>query len=150
MGNVEGWLERTGFIPDSDALNAEASRLRVLAVEALLGGRRCDEAERIVVRLDAERPRFAARLDELRGRHREAAAAYAVLGLPADALRNWRAAGCWEEAGELASGSERQLVEWLRALSDILATRPDGTALTAGERARLEQAWRRATAGPDR
>jgi hypothetical protein len=148
-GNVEGWLELTGFIPGTEALNGEVVRLRSLAVETLLDHRHCDDAEQIVARLTGGHPQFTARLSELRGFHREAAVVYAGLGLRADALRNWRAAGCWEEARELASGPEAEFLEWLRAVSEVLATRPGGVMLTAGERERLEQEWQRAVSGAE-
>lgn len=148
-GNVEGWLELTGFIPGTEALNGEVVRLRSLAVETLLDHRHCDDAEQIVVRLTGGHPQFTARLSELRGFHREAAVVYAGLGLRADALRNWRAAGCWEAARELASGPEAEFLEWLQTVSEVLATRPGGVMLTVGERERLEQAWRRAVSGAE-
>ena len=88
-------------------------------------------------------------MSELRGFHKEAAVVYAGLGLRADALRNWRAAGSWEAARELASGPEAECLEWLRAVSEVLATRPGGVMLTAGERERLEQEWQRAVSGAE-
>jgi len=61
--------------------------------------------------------------------------------MPADALRNWRAAGKWEQAVRLAEGQVRSDLEWLVELEAVTRRRPTDQRkrLTAGERERLVQ-----------
>ena len=61
--------------------------------------------------------------------------------MPADALRNWRAAGKWQQAVRLADGQERSDLEWLVELDTLVRRRPAGQRkrLTAGERECLVQ-----------
>ena len=59
--------------------------------------------------------------------------------MPADALRNWRTAGKWEQALRLAAGQKRSDLEWLVELDTLIRRRPadQRKRLTAGERERL-------------
>jgi len=61
--------------------------------------------------------------------------------MPADALRNWRAAGKWEQAVRLAEAQVRSDLDWLVELEAVTRRRPAGQRkrLTAGERERLVQ-----------
>ncbi len=61
--------------------------------------------------------------------------------MPADALHNWRAAGKWEQAVQLAEGQMRSDLERLVELEAVTRRRPadQRKRLTAGERKRLVQ-----------
>ena len=61
--------------------------------------------------------------------------------MPDDALRNWRAAGKWQQAVRLADGQERSDLEWIVELDTLVRRRPAGQRkrLTAGERECLVQ-----------
>ena len=81
------------------------------------------------------------RLREAQGRLEDAAETYEVAEMPADALRNWRAAGKWEQAVRLAEGQVRSDLEWLVELETLTRRRPAGQRkrLTTGEREHLVQ-----------
>ena len=61
--------------------------------------------------------------------------------MPPDALRNWRAAGKWQQAVRLAEGQERSDLQWLVELDTLVRRRPAGQRkrLTRGERDCLVQ-----------
>ncbi len=136
IGDVPGWLVLTGFATGSAATDEEARRLRGIAFDTLLDARRFSDAEAILGLLEPEDLLRKARMHEARGLHREAASLFATIPAVGDALRNWRAAGCWEEALALAAGPERASLTWLRDLGRMLEQKPGGE-LTPGEIARL-------------
>ena len=61
--------------------------------------------------------------------------------MPADALRNWRAADKWEQAVRLGQGQIRSALEWLLELEALTRRWPadQSKRLTAGGRERLVQ-----------
>ena len=135
-GDVEGWLDLTGYAGDAAA---RAKALRCRAADALTDAGQTLAAERV---LQAVKPLDLARLGRLReaeGRLEEAAETFEQARLGADALRNWRNAGRWEQAVRLAEGAERTDLEWLVELDDLLRRRPaqQRKRLTASERERL-------------
>ena len=81
------------------------------------------------------------RLREVQGRLDEAAQTFEAADMPADALRNWRAAGKWQQAVRLADGQERSDLEWLVELDTLVRRRPAGQRKrrTGGERECLVQ-----------
>ena len=81
------------------------------------------------------------RLREVQGRLEDAAETFGVADMPADALRNWRAAGKWQQAVRLAEGQERSDLEWLVEFDTLVRRRPAGQRkrLTASERECLVQ-----------
>ena len=137
-GDVEGWLRLTGYAGDA-APTARALRCR--AVDTLTEAGETLGAAQVLV---AVKPPDLARLGRLRetqGRLEDAAETYEVAEMPADALRNWRAAGKWEQAVRLAEGQVRSDLEWLVELETLTRRRPAGQRkrLTTGEREHLVQ-----------
>ena len=137
-GDVEGWLKLTGYAGDAAAT---ARALRCRAVDTLTEAGETLGAAQLLV---AVKPPDLARLGRLReapGRLEDAVEAYEVAEMPADALRNWPAAGKWEQAVRLAEGQVRSDLEWLVELEAVARRRPAGQRkrLTAGERERLVQ-----------
>ena len=92
------------------------------------------------------------RLREVQGRLEDAAETFGVADMPADALRNWRAAGKWQQAVRLAEGQERSDLEWLVEFDTLVRRRPAGQRkrLTA-QRARVPRAacWTPSSASPE-
>ena len=137
-GDVEGWLRLTGYAGDAAG---KARALRCRAVDVLTAGGETLGAAQV---LESVKPPDLARLGRLReaqGRLEDAAETFETAQMPAEALRNWRAAGKWEQAVRLAEGQERGDLEWLAALDVLLRRRPadQRKRLTAGERERLVQ-----------
>ena len=137
-GDVEGWLQLTGYAGDAAA---KARALRCRSVDTLTEAGESLGAAQVLV---AVKPPDLARLGRLReaqGRLEDAAETYEVAEMAADALRNWRAAGKWEQAVRLAEGQVRSDLEWLVELEAVTRRRPAGQRkrLTAGERERLVQ-----------
>ncbi|MDE0193394.1 MAG: hypothetical protein OXQ90_18725, partial [Gammaproteobacteria bacterium] len=141
--DVEGWLRLTGYPGD---IAAEARRLRVLAVEALIDPDP-DAANRTLKKVVPEDTRLVARVREAQGRFDEAAEAFERAEMPEDALRAWRMAGRWEQAIRLAEGTERADLEWLGDLQRTVEQQPNdlGERLTPGERERLQRVVGRVT-----
>jgi len=103
-GDVQGWLKLTGYAGDAAAT---ARALRCQAVDTLTDGGETLAAAQV---LTAVKPPDLARLGRLRevqGRLDEAAETFEAADMPADALRNWRTAGKWQQAVRLAEGQER-------------------------------------------
>jgi hypothetical protein len=96
-------------------------------------------AERIVLNIEPEDPHLVGRLYELQERYEDAAEAFERAEAFSDALRNWRNAGRWEMAAELAEGREQSDLQWLIAFEDAVQHRPpdQDERLTKGERDRL-------------
>ncbi|MDE0422533.1 MAG: hypothetical protein OXK76_16840 [Gammaproteobacteria bacterium] len=136
-GDVEGWLRLTGYPGD---VAAQARRLRVLAVEALIE-HDAEAANRALKKVVPEDTRLVARVREAQGRFDEAAEAFERAEMPEDALRAWRMAGRWEQAIRLAEGTERADLEWLGGLQRMVEEQPTdlGERLTPGERERLQR-----------
>ena len=137
-GDIEGWLKLTGYAGDA-ATTARALRCR--AVDTLTDAGQVLAAAEV---LDAVRPPDLGRLGRLRevqGRLQDAAKTFEAANMPADALRNWRAAGKWEQAVRLAEGQERRNLDWLVELEALVRRQPADarTCLTAAERHRLVQ-----------
>ena len=135
-GDVEGWLELTGYAGDAAA---KARALRCRAVDALTATGETAEAERVLLSVKPSDPARLGRLREAQGRPEDAAETFEQAGMAADALRNWRKAGRWEQAARLAQGQARTDLEWLVDLDDLIGRRPaeQRKRLTAGERERL-------------
>ena len=78
------------------------------------------------------------------GRHSEAGAAFEEVGMPQDALRNWRVAGDFEKALPLAKGKAKADLRWLIRAEKHMRRRPHGIQdrLTVAERRRLAKAMR--------
>ena len=137
-GDIEGWLKLTGYAGDA-ATTARALRCR--AVDTLTDAGQTQAAAKV---LDAVKPPDLARLGRLRevqGRLEDAAGTFEAAKMPADALRNWRAAGKWEQALRLAEGQERRNLGWLVELDALVRRRPADPrkCLTVAERDRLVQ-----------
>ena len=89
-------------------------------------------------------PRFSpplARWHEASGYHTQAAEEFEGIAMPEDALRNWRLAGTWEKALRLASGQDRENLEWLGQLEERMAAKPPDLKawLTPAEKIRLKK-----------
>ena len=137
-GDVQGWLKLTGYAGDAAAT---ARALRCQAVDTLTDGGETLAAAQV---LTAVKPPDLARLGRLRevqGRLDEAAETFEAADMPADALRNWRTAGKWQQAVRLAEGQERSDLQWLVELDTLVRRRPAGQRkrLTGGERECLVQ-----------
>ena len=139
-GNPAAWLAITGKISDSDT---EANRLRTTAFDTLITAKKFRAARSIHALLPADNLRLA-RLLEGEKDHTTAAAAFELAGHPAEALRNWRAAGKWEEALRLAEAPEKADLQWLTDLQRLLATEPIALAerLTPAEKKRYATLWK--------
>lgn len=137
-GDVEAWLDLTGFAGDTAA---EARRLRIRAFDALLDADLWDAAEATLARVAPPDDHRAGRLAERRGDHIAAAEAFERAGSPVDALRNWRTAGDWRRALACIDddGPERRDLGWLADLEALLTARPmrHGERLTPAEATRL-------------
>ena len=138
-GDVEGWLQLTGYAGDAAA---KARALRCRAVDTLTDagetlGRRADPGGRQAARTWRARSGGAKR----RAAWRTPPKPTRSPRCPADALRNWCAAGKWEQAARLAEGQVRSDLEWLVELEAVTRRRPPTKRkrLTAGERERLVQ-----------
>ena len=127
-------------ISDGDT---DANRLRVTAFDTLITAKKFRAARGIHVLLPADHLRLA-RLLEGEKDPAAAAAAFELAGHPAEALRNWRAAGQWEEALRLAAPREKTDLQWLTDLQRLLATEPSSLAerLTPAERKRFAALWK--------
>ena len=134
----QGWLQLTGYAGDAAA---KARALRCRAVDTLTEAGETLGAAQVLVAVQPPDLARLGRLREAQGRLEDAAETYEVAEMPADALRNWRAAGKWEQAVRLAEGQVRSDPEWLVELEAVTRRRPAGQRkrLTAGERERLVQ-----------
>ena len=99
-GNVEGWLELTGCRGD---VEARSRVLRCKAVDLLIEAGRIQSAERVLRCVTPADLHRTGRLHEAAGRPAKAAETFERARLPADALRNWRKAGHWEQVVRLAA-----------------------------------------------
>ena len=135
-GDVEGWLDLTGYAGDAAA---RARALRCGAADALVDAGETLAAERVLLVVKPPDPARLGRLREAEGRLEEAAETFETADMPADALRNWRTAGKWEQAVRLAEGAERTDLEWLVELDALIGRRPpqQRKRLTVSERERL-------------
>ena len=137
-GDVEGWLQLTGYAGDAPA---KARALRCRAVDALSAAGEALGAAQVLAAVDPPDLARLGRLREAQGRLEDAAETFEQAEMPAEALRNWRNAGNWEQAVRLAAGAERSDLEWLVDLDAVVRRRPaeHRKRLTAGERQRLVQ-----------
>lgn len=135
-GDVEGWLALTGYAGDAAA---KARALRCRAVDALTEAGETLAAARVLLAVEPADLARLGRLREAQGRLEDAAQTFETAGLEADALRNWRNAGRWEQAVRLAQGPDRADLDWLIELDELIGRRPaeQRKRLTAGERERL-------------
>ena len=135
-GAVETWLRVTGYAGDADA---EARRLRIEAVKTLIPVEP-DAADRVLQKVAPGDDGLLGQVREAQGRFEEAAKAFANAGRRKDTLRAWRRAGRWDRAADLATGRERDDLDWLVTLARTLAQRPQQLQqrLTPAERKRLE------------
>ncbi len=150
-GDVAGWLELTGFMGDAAA---EADGLRRRAVDTLIEAEDFESAEEVLERIEPPDLARLGRLREAQQAYPEAAETFERAGQPADALRNWRAAGRWGRALPLAADDEelRADLEWLGDVAAVLERQPAGQRqrMVAGERRRLQELFAQAAAEPDR
>ena len=137
-GDVEGWLDLTGYPGDAAA---RARALRCRAADTSIDAGEALAAERILLAVKPPDLVRTGRLREAQGRLEDAAEIFETADMPAEALRNWRNAGKWEQAVRLAAGAERTDLEWLVELDDLIRRRPaqQRKRLTAGERERLAE-----------
>ena len=117
-GDVEGWLELTGYAGDAAAT---ARALRCRAADALIEAPETLAAERVLAAVKPPDRVRTARLREAQGRLEDAAEAFEAADMPAEALRNWRDAGKWEQGLRLAAGRERADLQWLVELDDLIS-----------------------------
>ena len=89
-GDVEGWLKLTGYAGDAAAT---ARALRCQAVDTLTDGGETLAAAQILAAVKPPDLARLGRLREVQGRLDEAAETFEAAEMPADAPRNWRAAG---------------------------------------------------------
>ena len=158
-GNVQKWLELTGYAGDTGA------RARILtgqAFDTLLAdpkgdetarerGRRLEDAESLLRTLDGDKRRQG-RLYEAKNEPDEAIRAYGAADRPKDVLRVLRNEGRWEDARKLADGEIEADLAWLVKLDALVAERPAGQnrRLRNGERNRLERLLDRIQRRPSR
>ena len=138
---METRLELAGFMGDA---GEEICRLRQTAVDALAAAKEFKAARKLLARIDAPEPRLVGLVAEGLRRYAEAGAAYQEAGMSAEALRNWRLAGDFENALEVAGGQTRGDLEWLIAVEAHMHRRPPDLQdrITAAERRRLTGATR--------
>ena len=141
-GDVGGWLTLTSFAGDTVA---EARRLRCRAVDTLLDARDLESAESVLAVVEPADMMRTGRLREAQGRHEDAGHAFEACEALEDAFRNWREAGDWERAIQLAKRipgideSDKIDLKWLIDLEEIVTSRPHeiSTRLTKREQDRL-------------
>ena len=122
---IEGWLQLTGYADDAAA---RARALRCRAVDTLTDAGQTLGAAQVLVAVKPPDLARRGRLREAQGRLEDAAETYEAAGMPADALRNWRAAGKWEQAVRLAEGQVRGDLEWLAELEAVTRRRSPASA----------------------
>lgn len=146
-GDVEGWLQATGFT--GDVVTGEARRLRCKATDTLIERGEAQEAAGVHARIVPEDHLLTGRLREKQQQFIEAAKAFERAGAGSEAYRNWRSAGEWESALRYAEGADRADLDWLIALGDAVGERPDSLEqrLTPGDADRLRRLLD-AAAGP--
>ena len=139
-GNLGEWLAITGEIGD---IISDVSRLRATAFDTLLSANRLQDARKIYDMLPPGDSYRLARLLEGEKDYAAAAAAYELVNYPTDALRNWRAAGKWEEAVRLAVEPEKSDLQWLADLQCHLGAQPKAVTerLTKAENTRFRALW---------
>ena len=114
--DVEGWLKLIGYAGDAAAT---ARALRCRAVDSLTEGGETLAAAQVLVAVKPPDLARLGRLREVQGRLEDAAETFEVADMPGDALRNWHAAGKWQQAVRLADGQERSDLEWLVELDTL-------------------------------
>ena len=137
-GEVEDWLGLIGYVGD---VEEEVLALRNKAFDILINAGRAQEAGKVLQRVESPDPLRRGLLLERTNQPSEAAKAFEEAGRSRDALRNWRRAGMWERAVELAEGPEKDDLEWLVEMGRIAESRPVGiqNRLTPQERKKLTE-----------
>ena len=136
-GDVEGWFrlcEETGS-------KAKIKKLRVKAFDTLLDAKQVYQAALVLELIRPEDNLRIGKLMEARKRWEEAAKAFEKAKSVANAYRNWKRSGRWEEALRFAKGKEKANYEWLIEVEELLGERPEDLdeALSPKERLRLER-----------
>lgn len=136
-GPVASWLALTG---QSEGAEESELQLRTTAFDTLLAARRLKDAEKLLECFPGDVCKQA-RWHEASGYHTQAAEEFEGIAMPEDALRNWRLAGMWEKALRLASGQDRENLEWLGQLEERMAAKPSDVEawLTPAEKIRLKK-----------
>ncbi len=120
-GNVEDWLDLIGYPGDA---KEEAERLRGEAVAVLVDEKDWSAATRAFSKLTSPEPQVAGPILEHSGRFIEAAENFELANQPVEAVRNWRQAGRFDRAAQLAKGQERRDLQWAHDMDQLIARRP--------------------------
>ena len=146
---IEGILRVAGFMGD---VAEETARLRHLAAEALTTAGEFKRATRMMRLVESPEPGTLAMISEGMGRHSQAGELFEQADSPEGALRNWRKAGCYEEALAHATGDTRADLQWMIEVEDSMRDRPHEiqNRLTVGERRSLTSATRMPAGEHDR
>ncbi len=138
-GHVEGWLQLTGFIGNTQH-EARAARLRAVSCMLENFDAYPDNAglEAVYGKIDSPDPLVSGRVLEVLGRHAEAAPAFLAAGKPEGAARNWRLAGDLEQAERYADAlppGDAADLKWLCNLQRLIKAKPAkiGARLTVVE-----------------
>lgn len=129
-------------LPDAET---RSRKLFDKSVRLLVKAKRHAEALEILRTMDSRQPELEAQCLEAMGEHRAAGDLYRSIGQLKEALACYRAAPDFEAAAELIRGLPQHPAassyEWLIALRDVLAKRPENFAkvMTTPEKKVLEQ-----------
>ncbi|WP_462137279.1 hypothetical protein [Candidatus Mycalebacterium sp.] len=117
-GNVDQWLELTGFIGDS---KKESMELKRTAVDTLLDSGDLENADRVLSVIEPTDYWRTGKIREEQKRWEEAAEAFESAGTDynKDAFRNWRTAGKWKDAARLAEGEDKDDMKWFVQLEQV-------------------------------
>ena len=134
--NVSKWLELTG---QHEALPEQEKQLRDVAFATLIKADLLDDASTLMTQCFPEDDLKKAQWHEAKKNHREAADWFMKIEMSQEALRNWRLAGAWEEAHQLAKELDLVRLSWLTNLSDHMQRKPEKLDewLTHAEKQRL-------------
>ncbi len=135
-GPVAEWLRIAGEVGEVDE---KAKMIRRTAFNTLMEAERLDEAQSILDHFSDGDHEMRGRMFEARQEFARAAAEFESTGMTEAALRNWRNAGCWEDAVRLAEGGDKAHLAWLCEIANQLDAMPDDHQawMTTGERQRF-------------
>ncbi len=138
---IDGCLRLAGVMGD---VGKEVQRLREIAAEALAGESEFRDASKMLSLVKEPDPRTVGLVAEGLGRYAQAGAAFEDAAMPEAALRNWRLAGNFEKALQLADGQTRKDLQWLIATEEHMRVRPVELQerISPSERSRLTRATR--------
>jgi hypothetical protein len=135
-GPVAEWLRIAG---DVGEVHEKAKMIRRTAFKTLMEAERLNEAQSILDQFAEGDHEIRGQMFEARQSFSLAAAEFESAGMTEAALRNWRQAGCWEEALRLAEGGDKTHLAWLCEITSQLDAMPDDHQawMTTGERQRF-------------